>query len=168
MSGLFKKIGEEIRERFDRDNDKKDKEKQEEREAAPVAQETDSGTVESGATVGEAGTGSAVAESSSTAAPVPEAAGTTAPSTAEASVTATAPASAEGTVSGSGLDRTYTTKTGDTLEEIAAYFYGDRVQKQRLIDDNPFLTRYDGVQLPGGMQIHVSEDASRGDAVSTT
>ena len=42
-----------------------------------------------------------------------------------------------GTVVGSGLDRTYITKQGDTLEAIAAFFYGDPVHRQRLIDDIP-------------------------------
>jgi hypothetical protein len=69
---------------------------------------------------------------------------------------------------GSGLDRMYTTKAGDRLEDIAAYFYGDPVQKQRLIDDNPTLSQFDGVELPAGLEMHVGEDASRGDAISSS
>lgn len=80
---------------------------------------------------------------------------------------ATATLTSEGKVGGSGLDRKYTTKVGDKLEDIAAYFYGDPVHKQRLIDDNPALKTWDGRDLPAGLTINVSEDAGRGDAVST-
>jgi hypothetical protein len=73
----------------------------------------------------------------------------------------------EGKVTGSGLERKYTTKAGDKLEDIAAYFYGDPVHKQRLIDDNPALANWEGRELPGGLTINVSEDPNRGDAVST-
>jgi hypothetical protein len=81
---------------------------------------------------------------------------------------ATAVLSSEGKVEGAGLGRRYTTKAGDKLEDIAAYFYGDPVHKQRLIDDNPALSAFDGRELPAGLTINVSEDASRGDAVSST
>lgn len=67
-----------------------------------------------------------------------------------------------GSVSGAGKERMYTTKEGDTLDDIAAFFYGDSAQKQRLLDDNPELHK-DMVQLAAGMQIRVSEDAERGD-----
>lgn len=80
---------------------------------------------------------------------------------------ATAVLTSEGKVTGAGLERTYTTKAGDKLEDIAAYFYGDPVHKQRLIDDNPALKTWDGRELPAGLTINVSEDAGRGDAVST-
>jgi hypothetical protein len=72
-----------------------------------------------------------------------------------------------GQTSGSGLERVYTTKPGDTLEDLAGYFYGDPAQRQRLIDDNPELARWEsGAQVPGGTRIKVSEDASRGDTVA--
>ncbi len=71
-----------------------------------------------------------------------------------------------GSVSGSGRERMYTTKEGDTLEDIAAFFYGDSTQKQRLLDDNPELHK-DMVQLSPGMQLRVSEDAQRGDVSSS-
>jgi len=45
-----------------------------------------------------------------------------------------------GQVTGSGMGRVYTTKEGDTLEDVAAFFYGDPAQKQRLLDDNPDIT----------------------------
>ena len=80
---------------------------------------------------------------------------------------ATAVLTSEGKVTGAGLERKYTTKAGDKLEDIAAYFYGDPVHKQRLIDDNPALKTWEGRPLPGGLTINVSEDASRGDAIRT-
>lgn len=158
MGGLFKKLNP-----FDRDDDeKKDEQKDEEEQSGEVVEAThavSAGVQETPAADAEESVSAVVEEA--------QAAGESMPTDAEKPV-ATATASTEGIVTGTGLDRTYITKSGDKLEDIAAYFYGDSVQKQRLIDDNPFLSRYDGVQLPGGMQIHVSEDASRGDAVSTT
>jgi len=74
-----------------------------------------------------------------------------------------------GQVEGSGLERTYVTKPGDTLDDVAAFFYGDPAHRQRLIDDNPELARWQsGDQVPGGTRIKVSEDASRGDTVSSS
>ena len=75
-------------------------------------------------------------------------------------------ASTYGQVTGSGTDRTYTTKEGDTLEDIAALFYGDPAQKQRLLDENPELTPDSPVLTPG-MRLRVSEDTDRGDTVSS-
>ncbi len=72
-----------------------------------------------------------------------------------------------GQVSGSGLERIYTTKEGDTLADLAAFFYGDAGQMQRLIDDNPALPT-DGASLPAGTPLHVPEDSSRGDAVASS
>lgn len=69
-----------------------------------------------------------------------------------------------GKTSGSGMGREYVTRDGDTLEAIGAYFYGDPVHAQRLIDDNPQLQGHSG-PLAAGMRLKVSEDASRGDAV---
>ena len=64
-----------------------------------------------------------------------------------------------GTVRGSGLDRTSTTK--------AAFFYGDSVHRQRLIDDNPdSASLHAGEPVPAGSTLQVSEDASRGDIVT--
>jgi phage tail protein X len=72
-----------------------------------------------------------------------------------------------GQTEGSGLERTYVTKPGDTLEDIASYFYGDPAQRQRLIDDNPDLARWQpGDQVPGGTRITVGEDEARGDSVT--
>ena len=75
--------------------------------------------------------------------------------------------SAYGQVTGSGRDRTYTTKEGDTLEDVAALFYGDPTHTQRLLDDNPELTA-DSPALTPGMTLRVAEDAERGDAVSSS
>jgi hypothetical protein len=71
-----------------------------------------------------------------------------------------------GQVTGSGKDRMYITKLGDTLESVAAFFYGDPVQRQRIIDDNPEWARYQaGASFPTGSRIRVPEDAARGDTV---
>ena len=71
-----------------------------------------------------------------------------------------------GQTSGEGTERTYVTKQGDTLEDIAAYFYGDPVHRQRLIDDNPDLAAVQpGESAPAGMTLRVGLDAARGDAV---
>ena len=71
-----------------------------------------------------------------------------------------------GQTSGEGRERSYVTKQGDTLEDIAAYFYGDPVQRQRLIDDNPDLAAVQpGDTVPAGMQLTVGLDPERGDAV---
>ena len=37
----------------------------------------------------------------------------------------------QGSVSGSGRDRRYTTRDGDTLEGLAAFFYGSEAHVQR-------------------------------------
>lgn len=72
-----------------------------------------------------------------------------------------------GQTTGSGLGRVYTTKVGDTLEDVAAFFYGAPEQRQRLIDDNPEWAGWQrGEPVPGGARIKVSEDASRGDTVT--
>lgn len=70
-----------------------------------------------------------------------------------------------GKVSGAGKERVYVTKEGDTLGDIAAFFYGDSQQQQRLIDDNPELNPDEAV--PAGMRLRVSEDAERGDTASS-
>jgi hypothetical protein len=70
-----------------------------------------------------------------------------------------------GKVLGAGRDRVYITKEGDTLGDIAAFFYGDSQHQQRLLDDNPELSP-DEI-LPAGMRLRVSEDAERGDAVGS-
>lgn len=72
-----------------------------------------------------------------------------------------------GQAEGGGMERMYVTKPGDTLEDLAAFFYGDAAHRQRLIDDNPDLGRWEaGAQVPGGTRIRVPEDASRGDTIS--
>jgi nucleoid-associated protein YgaU len=81
---------------------------------------------------------------------------------------AVATLTSEGKVEGAGMERTYTTKAGDRMEAIAAYFYGDPVHKQRLLDDNPALRAFDGRDLPAGLEIKVGEDPNRGDTVAAT
>lgn len=78
-------------------------------------------------------------------------------------------ASNEGRVSESGVSRMYTTRAGDTLEAIAAFFYGDPAQRQRLLDDNPGLGALQpGATLSPGTNLHVGEDVARGDTVKGT
>lgn len=83
--------------------------------------------------------------------------------TAESSVSEAA--STDGTVVGNSLARVYITKEGDHLEELAAYFYGDPAQQQRLRDDNPAMVNWSG-PLPAGTRLAVPEDAARGDTVA--
>jgi nucleoid-associated protein YgaU len=148
MGGFLKKLNP-----FGRGDKKKQQE--EERRAEQVASEA---SAPSESPSEPATTGTVVAEAEAT---------TGAGSTAVMEESATAVETSEGKVTGSGLERKYTTKAGDKLEDIAAYFYGDPVHKQRLIDDNPALANWDGRELPGGLTINVSEDPNRGDAVST-
>ena len=68
-----------------------------------------------------------------------------------------------GQVTGAGRERVYTTKEGDTLADIAAFFYGDSSHTARLLSDNPELNR-DTLVVPAGMRLRVSEDADQGDA----
>ena len=70
-----------------------------------------------------------------------------------------------GKVMGAGRERIYITKEGDTLGDIAAFFYGDSQHQQRLLDDNPELNRNE--ILPVGMRLRVAEDADRGDTLSS-
>jgi nucleoid-associated protein YgaU len=72
---------------------------------------------------------------------------------------AATPPSTLGTVGGSGTGRTYTTRAGDTLDVIAAYFYGDPVHRQRILDENPNLAASGGADLPEGTILRVPEDA---------
>lgn len=155
---------------FDRDDDKKEEHHQEQSSEGTEAS-SDSGSTSADVSGMAAATAEAAADSATAVAePVVEVAEvvvaeTTSDGGAVVTEVAAASVSTEGTVSGGGLFRTYTTKAGDSLEEIAAYFYGDAVQKQRLLDDNPFLSSYGDTALPGGIQIHVGEDAARGDAI---
>lgn len=72
-----------------------------------------------------------------------------------------------GQASGSGLERTYVTKPGDTLNDVAGFFYGDAAHHVRLVEENPDLSRWaPDDQIPGGTRIKVSEDASRGDTTA--
>lgn len=73
----------------------------------------------------------------------------------------------QGTVIGSGMNRIYVSRAGDSMAAIAAFFYGDATHRQRLLDDNPELEKYMGA-LPGGLRIRVSEDAARGDTVKNS
>lgn len=65
-----------------------------------------------------------------------------------------------GTVTGSGADRVYVTKDGDTFEAIATYFYGAEVHKQRILDENPGAMVYNNLRIPGGVSLRVSEDVA--------
>lgn len=74
-----------------------------------------------------------------------------------------------GQVIGSGKERVYITKPGDTLEDIAAFFYGDPVHRQRIIDDNPdFAGLSPGETVPAGTRLSVGLDPERGDTVDET
>lgn len=64
--------------------------------------------------------------------------------------------SSHGTVVGSGAERTYIAREGQTVEEIAAYFYGDAAHTQSLFDQNPYLEQR-GSALPGGLPIRIHE-----------
>ena len=70
-----------------------------------------------------------------------------------------------GRIMGAGRERVYVTKEGDTLGDIAAFFYGDSQHQQRLLDDNPELSP-DEI-LPAGMRLRVSEEVERGDSVGS-
>ena len=73
-----------------------------------------------------------------------------------------------GGMSGSGKERTYVTKQGDTLEDVAAFFYGDPVHRQRIIDDNPEIASLaPGDTVPAGTTLKVGEDSERGDTVAS-
>ena len=71
-----------------------------------------------------------------------------------------------GTVQGAGAERTYMTRPGDTLEAIAAYFYGSEEHRSRLVEENPdFASTAPGDTLPAGTTLRVSFDPDRGDTV---
>ncbi|MBA3339308.1 MAG: tail protein X [Geodermatophilaceae bacterium] len=69
-----------------------------------------------------------------------------------------------GQASGGGLERSYTTKEGDTLDDLAGFFYGDAAHRQRLLDDNPELAA--DAPLAPGTRLRVPEDAERGDTAN--
>ncbi len=72
-----------------------------------------------------------------------------------------------GTIEGSGLSRVYVSRPGDTLESVAAFFYGDPIHRARIVEENPDWERYQtGAAVPAGTRLKVSEDASKGDAVA--
>ena len=72
-----------------------------------------------------------------------------------------------GQTTGSGAERTYVTKPGDTLEDIATCFYGGVDHCQRLIDDHPDLGRWEaGAQVSDGTRISVSEVAAHDAAIA--
>ena len=77
----------------------------------------------------------------------------------------TAETGGHGQVTGSGRERVYTTKEGDTLADLAAFFYGDSSHTARLLRENPELNA-DTTELQAGMRLRISDDADRGDAVS--
>ena|SRR5215203_1274784 len=159
MGGFLRKLNP-----FDRDDDK-DKQDEQQQTGRQSDQQSTAASSEPimPEPVARAGVGSGVSDIVAQA----EAANAARPPAPATPAVAT-PASTEGKVSGSGLNRTYVTKAGDKLEDIAAYFYGAAVQKQRLIDDNAWLQAYDGKVLPANMTINVSEDPNRGDAVPSS
>jgi hypothetical protein len=185
--GLFRRV----RDFFDRDDDEKRKEEERQQESREQQTATEAATattdtpVESPPmpepVVSEPAPG-VVSETVTASAPAAETTGSAA-GTAAAAMPAAEPVAEpavstadtvgvsevvvnEGTVTGVGLERTYTTKAGDTLESIAAYFYGAEVHRQRLLDDNPDLNlEQHGSSLPGGIRIRVGEDVARGDTV---
>lgn len=67
---------------------------------------------------------------------------------------AAGPVSSLGTVNGSGPDRRYTTRGGDTIENLAAYFF---FTKERFLAENPGLSD-DGTPLREGLSLRVPED----------
>jgi phage tail protein X/LysM repeat protein len=75
------------------------------------------------------------------------------------------PVSSIGTVTGSGPDRRYTTRAGDTIDTLAAYFF---FTKERFLAENPGLSD-DGTPLREGMSIRVPEDpvAAEGSAAQS-
>ena len=94
----------------------------------------------------------------------PSAGDTVTPGAAGTAGTGTATAGTDakyGQLSGGSTGREYVTRDGDTLEAIGAYFYGDPIHAQRLLDDNPQLQGHSG-PLPAGMRLKVSDDADRG------
>ena len=150
--GLLGKAVEAIKDRFEGDDEKKREERREgDFDAGPSA-----------ANRVEAQSSGSVGTSTPPAMSEPQG------SSESAIATASGPASEFGIVHGSGMGREYVTREGDTLEAIGAYFYGDPVHAQRLIDDNPSVQAYSGKPLPAGIRLKVSEDASRGDAVKNT
>ena len=69
-----------------------------------------------------------------------------------------------GTMQGSGLDRTYITRQGDTLDAIAAFFYGDGAHVARVQEENPdFASMGPGETLPAGTPLRVSFNPEKGD-----
>ena len=169
MGGLFKKI----KDRITGDDDQRQEERREE-------QSHDTGRPDDATATGRTGGGSAIQSDAgvtstmndivaradaSVAGSVPSPLSPADAAMASPAASAT-PSSAEGSIKGTGLERTYTTRGGDTLEAIATYFYGDPIHKQRLIDDNPSLQPYDGKEMPANTEIKVGEDAGRGDTVA--
>ncbi len=117
--GLLGKAVEAIKDRFEGDDEKK---REERREGDFDAGPSTANRVEAQSS-GSVGTSTPPAMSE------PQG---SAPS---ATATATGPDSEFGMVHGSGTGREYVTREGDTLEAIGAYFYGDPIHAQRLIDD---------------------------------
>ena len=149
--GLFGKIFDKLKDRFDGDDD------------APArrAEHTVGGHVPGVGTV-EAPAPS-IPGVGTVEASVPTTADRDGVSTTDSPVTP-AETSDHGQVIGQGMSRQYVTRAGDTLEAIGAYFYGDPKHAQRLRDDNPQLATYHGA-LPGGLRLQVGEDPNRGDTL---
>lgn len=161
--GLFGKAFDKIKDRFDGDDDKDKQEKAAQEQPKPWSNEyaNQGQTTDAAATSAPTSTDTGTTASGSFASE-------SAPSTDQPTVNTTAAEaqSDHGTVIGSGLERVYVTREGDTLEAIGAYFYGDPVQAQRLLDDNPEMNlRQYGEKLPGGLRIKAGEDAARGDFI---
>lgn len=74
--------------------------------------------------------------------------------------------SSHGTVIGSGAERVYITKDGQSVDELAAYFYGDAAHAVRIRDENPVLAGFSGA-LPGGLRLVISEDLPQAPVAET-
>ena len=65
-----------------------------------------------------------------------------------------------GEARGDGLNRSYMTKAGDTLEAIAAFFYGSEERRDALIERNYGLDQYGpNATLPSGFVLRVPDEA---------
>ena len=64
-----------------------------------------------------------------------------------------------GQAQGSGSDRVYVSRVGDSLQSVAAFFYGDPVHAARITQENPAWAAYKtDANLPGGSILRMPED----------
>lgn len=64
-----------------------------------------------------------------------------------------------GSMIGAGADRVYVSKDGDTLDGLAAFFYGDAAHRARILQENPSLPDNTHM-LHDGVQLRIPEDAA--------